>query len=233
MRNSPVKVNNHELKDFEFRNDTLRKIIESFKGQKMCLYPAVNMLSGAILPLEHTCRRMGKVRESLGSPCKLPVPGAKCLARIGEQPHYCAQYAPTDPKHPWNEGAMFICKRCNQVHGNDLPCHIAMDAQAMNYRNWSYICEITGKTRIPLYVNWGQKINLKHTENNDKVSLIKTGKANKPLKQEIKRENQPRNQKCKVPEISAPKIFPMCPLPPTPLEMKQMTKIPRYWSQSR
>ena len=25
----------------------------------------------------------------------------------------------------------------------------------------------------------------------------------------------------------------MCPLPPTPLEMKQMTQIPRYWSQSR
>ena len=68
---------------------------------------------------------------------------------------------------------------------------------------------------------------------NDKVSLIKTGKANKSLKQEIKRENQSRNQKCKVLEISAPKIFPMHPLPPTPLEMKRMTKIPRYWSQSR
>ena len=230
---SPVKVNNHELKDFEFRNDTLRKIIESFKGQKICLYPAVNMLCGAILPLEHTCRRMGKVKESFRSPCKLLVPGAKCLAGIGEQPHYCAQYAPTDPKHPWNEGAMFVCKRCNQVHGNDLPCHIAMDTQAMNYQNWSYICEITGKTRIPLYLNWGQKINLKCMKTNDKVSLIKTGKANKPLKQENKRENQSRNQKCKVPEISAPKIFPMHPLPPTPLEMKQMTKIPRYWSQSR
>ena len=25
----------------------------------------------------------------------------------------------------------------------------------------------------------------------------------------------------------------MCPLPPTPLEMKQMTKMPRYWSQSK
>ena len=95
-----------------------------------------------------------------------------------------------------------------------------MDAQAMNYQNWSYICEITGKTRIPLYLNWGQKINLKHMKTNDKVSLIKTGKANKPLKQENKRENQSRNQKRKVPEISAPKIFPMCPLPPTPLEMK-------------
>ena len=46
--NSPVKVNNHELKDFEFRNDTLRKIVESFKGKKICLYPAVNMLCGAI-----------------------------------------------------------------------------------------------------------------------------------------------------------------------------------------
>ena len=86
------------------------------------------MLCGAILPLEHTCKRMGKVRESLKGPCKLPVPGARCLAGIGEQPHYCAQYAPTDPKHPWNEGTMFICKRCNKVHGNDLPCHIAMDA---------------------------------------------------------------------------------------------------------
>ena len=82
MRNSPVKVNNHELKDFKFRNDTLRKIAESFKGKKICLYPAVNMLCGAILPLEHTCKRMGKVKEALKSPCKLPVPGAKCLARI-------------------------------------------------------------------------------------------------------------------------------------------------------
>ena len=62
---------------------------------------------------------------------------------------------PTDPKHPWNEGTMFICKRCNKVHGNDLPCHIAMDAQAMNYQNWCFICEITGKTKIPLYLNWG------------------------------------------------------------------------------
>ena len=39
---------------------TIRKIVESFKGQKICLYPAVNMLCGAILPIEHTCRRMGK-----------------------------------------------------------------------------------------------------------------------------------------------------------------------------
>ena len=114
---------------------------------------------------------------------------------------------------------MFICKRCNKVHGNDLPCHIAMDAQAMNYQNWSYICEITGKTRIPLYLNWGQKINVKCMRTNNKVSLIKTGKANKPLKQEISL-NQSKIQKHKVPEVSAPKIFPMCPLPPTPLEMK-------------
>ena len=48
-----------------------------------------------------------KVKEALKSPCKLPVPGVRCLARIAEQPHYCAQYAPTDPKHPWNEGTMF------------------------------------------------------------------------------------------------------------------------------
>ena len=53
------------------------------------------------------------------------------------------------------------------------------------------------------------------------------------IKQETKRENQSKNQKHKVPEISSPKIFPMCPLPPIPLEMKRMTKIPRYWSQSR
>ena len=158
-------------------NDTLRKIAESFKGNKICLYPAVNMLCGAILSPEHTCKRMGKVKEALKSPCKLPVPGARCLARIGEQPHYCVQYAPTDPKHPWNEGTMFICKRCNKVHGNDLPCHIAMDAQAMNYQNWSYICEITGKTRIPLYLNWGQKTNVKCMKTNNKVSLIKKGKG--------------------------------------------------------
>ena len=68
---------------------------------------------------------------------------------------------------------------------------------------------------------------------NNKVSLIKTGKANKPLKQETKREHQSKIQKCKVPEISAPKIFPKHPVPPTPLEMKRMTKIPRYSSQSR
>ena len=71
MGSSPVKVNNHELKDFEFRNDTLRKIAESFRGNKICLYPAVNMLCGAILPLEHTCKRLGKVKEALKSPCKL------------------------------------------------------------------------------------------------------------------------------------------------------------------
>ena len=56
---------------------------------------------------------------------------------------------------------------------------------------------------------------------NNKVSLIKTGKANKPLKQEIKkRKISLEIRKHKVPEISAPKIFPMHPLPPTPLEMK-------------
>ena len=70
-------------------------------------------------------------------------------------------------------------------------------------------------------------------ETNKTVNPIKTGKANKPLKQEIKRENQPKNQKCKVPKISAPKIFPMHPLPPNSFEMKQMTKIPRHWSQFR
>ena len=37
----PVKVVSHELKDFEFRNDTLRKIVESSKEIKMCLYPAL------------------------------------------------------------------------------------------------------------------------------------------------------------------------------------------------
>ena len=77
---------------------------------------------------------------------------------IGEQPHYCAQYAPTDPKHPWNEGSIFVCKRCNKVHGSNLPCHIAMDAQSMNYQNWSYICEITGKTKIPLFKLGDRKI---------------------------------------------------------------------------
>ena len=74
------------------------------------------MLCGAILPLEHVCKKLGKVKEALKSPCKLPVPGASCLAGIGEQPHYCAQYAPTDPKHSWNEGTIFVCKRCNKVH---------------------------------------------------------------------------------------------------------------------
>ena len=82
-----------------------------------------------------------------------------------------------------------------------------MDAQAMNYQNWSYICEITGKTKIPLYLNWGQKTNVKCMKTNNKVSLIKTGKANKPLKQEIKRENQPKNQKCKVPKFQLLKYF--------------------------
>ena len=233
LGSSPVTVNNCELKDFEFRNDTLRKIAKSFKGNKICLYPAINMLCGAILPMEHRCERLGKVKEALQSSCKLPVPEARCLAGIGEQPHYCAQYAPTDPRHPWNEGSIFVCKRCNEVHGSDLPCHVAMDTQAMNYQNWSYVCEITGKTKIPLYLNWGQKTNVNHMETNKTVSLTKTGRVNKPLKQENKRENQPKNQKCKVPEISAPRIFPVCPLPPTPLEMRQMTSVPRHWSQSR
>ena len=106
LESSPVKVNGHELKDFEFRNDTLRKITESSKRLKMCLYPAINMLCGTILPMEHTCER--KVKKALKNPCRLPVPGARCLAGIGKQPHYCAKYAPTDPKHPWNEGSILL-----------------------------------------------------------------------------------------------------------------------------
>ena len=73
-------MSNHELKDFEFRNDTLRKIVESLRKNKICLYPAVNMLCGAILPVEHACERLGKVNESLKNPCKFPVSGARCLA---------------------------------------------------------------------------------------------------------------------------------------------------------
>ena len=75
-----------------------------------------------------------------------------------------------------------------------------MDAQAMNYQNWTYICEITGKTKIK--------------------KQTKVGKANKPLKQENKSCIQVKKQKNKVPNISAPKIFPVHPLPLTPLEMR-------------
>ena len=157
LGNTPVKANSHELTNFEFRNDTLKKISESAKQIKICLYPAANMLCGVTLPMEHSCERLGKVKESLNSPCELPVPGARCLAGIWEQPHYCAQYAPTNLRHPWNEGSIFVCRKCNEVHEHDLPCHIAMDTQAMNYQNWRYICEITGKTKIPLYLNWGSE----------------------------------------------------------------------------
>ena len=60
-----------------------------------------------------------------------------------------------------------------------------MDTQAMNYQNWNNICEITGKTKIPLYLNWRQKTNEKCMKSNNTVSPIKTGKANKSLQEEF------------------------------------------------
>ena len=68
---------------------------------------------------------------------------------------------------------------------------------------------------------------------NQPIDQAKESKTTKTSKQENKRGIQTKNQKNKVPEISAPRVFPVCPLPPTPLEMRQMTSVPKQWSQSR
>ena len=80
------------------------------------------MLCGATLPMEHACERLGKIEEPFQGPYKMLVPKAKCLAGRGKQPHYCAQYAPTDPLHHWNERSIFICKMCKKYM--EVTCHV-------------------------------------------------------------------------------------------------------------
>ena len=77
------------------------KLLNPLKERKYVSTQLLTCCMELYYPWNIHVKEWEKLKNPLRSPCKLLVPGASCLTGIGEQPHYCAQYAPTDPKHPW------------------------------------------------------------------------------------------------------------------------------------
>ena len=65
MRNSPVKVNNHEFKDFEFRNDTLRKLLNPLKEIKYVSTQLLTCCVGLYYPWNIHVKEWEKLKKLL------------------------------------------------------------------------------------------------------------------------------------------------------------------------
>ena len=92
------------LAQFEQTHQTMAEVIEARKSLKgPCQNLACNMACGATAGMGHLCveKLYEKAKSWQTSPCRRVSVAVKCLAD-GNRPHYCPQFAPTDPSHPWN-----------------------------------------------------------------------------------------------------------------------------------
>ena len=92
------------LTKFEHDHPTIGEVIEArdvIKGP--CQNLAAWLACGATVGMGHICteKLYQKAEAYQTLPCRCMAIELKCLAQ-GNQYHTCPQFAPTDPKHPWN-----------------------------------------------------------------------------------------------------------------------------------
>ena len=208
---SRVTVAAQLLKDFEQTNSTLRQVLEAKRQMKNpCRYYAESLTCGAFYPLMHVCTSIVGLQRAKGAcHCNRPVTEALCLADNSEGSyHTCAQFAPTDPLHPWNLFDSRRCNQCKQLHEPGIQCGIALDFPVMKFEVWR---KIKDRHYLQLTVNLGQRLNL--------ITEYQNG-----IKQEEKEQQDNENGAHGVRLLRPPRR----PLPPIPMYEMQVPIIPTF-----
>ena len=215
------------LQDFESTNHTYRKILNCHQYIRgICLYPVMDLMRCGALNLEdHVCDGHPRpiVHRMRKTPCLNPAYGVKCLAgsRIyglgtAKTYHTCAQFAPTDPNHPWNFGRP-VCSKCQIPHLLDVPCKVALDFGAPTYEQWKSI-NLHRRQALPLYASPRQR---RHAKTFSGLQIHETSRNNTGF---IRNFGSKQGLKTTA---SLPVSPPQRPLPPTPQEQKIPESLPR------
>ena len=216
------------LQDFESGNHTFRKISNTLKGIRvMCQYPAMDLMRcGAINIEDHVCGGQPQpiYHRILQSPCVNPATGVKCLAGAkmysfgtAKTYHTCAQFAPTDPNHPWNFGKL-VCATCNIPHQLDIRCEIALDFAAPTYEQWK-MQNVRRIQTLPFYASPRQR---GHAKNSIRLRPKDNTRETQGLFQQM------FNHFGRPFISSSPTTPPQRPLPPTPKQQKVHESLPRF-----
>ena len=216
------------LQDFESTNHTFRKISTSLKHiQGICLYPVMDLMwCGAVNIEDHVCGGQPQpiYHRVLQSPCVNPATGVKCLAGAkvysfgtAKTYHTCAQFAPTDPNHPWNYGKQ-VCGTCNIPHLSDVRCEVALDFAAPTYEQWKLqnLCRIQA---LPFYASPRQR---NHAKSFSGLQSKTNLRPNSGFFRHF------TNHFGKHFFTSLPISPPQRPLPPTPQQQRVHESLPRF-----
>ena len=216
------------LRDFESTNHTYRKILKYHQYiQSICLYPVMDLLRCGALNLEdHVCDGHPRpiVHRTRKTPCLNPAYGVKCLAgsRLygfggAKTYHTCAQFAPTDPNHPWNFGRP-VCSKCQVPHLSDVPCQVAPDFGAPTYEQWKAI-NLHRRQALPLYASPRQ---CRHAKTFTGFQRQETPQNRTVFFRNFGNKTHQKTM------ASLPVSPPQRPLPPTPQEQKIPESLPRF-----
>ena len=191
------------LHDFEFDRKTYRQIELEREKIETCYNWAVLTRCPATEPFGHLCFTPTLYgEEKIRNPCGRPVSyRVRCLADKFNRPHYCAQFAPTDFRHPCNYRCI-----CGEI-SHKGPCTLFMDTQAPTYREWLGKLESKGFKGflLPEYM---------------KLDLIVRERIYREEKNEDK--TKPQNEI----KVSSPLHPPSIPLPPTPVQLEGQMQVP-------
>ena len=227
---APHRTQQYEtlLQDFESTNHTFRKISNSLKYiQGICLYPVMDLMRcGAVNIEDHVCGGQPQpiYHRFLQSPCANAATAVKCLAGAkrysfgtAKTYHTCAQYAPTDPNHPWNFGKQ-ACGTCNIPHLSDIRCEVALDFAAPTYEQWKQ--QILNRIQaLPFYASPCQ---CGHAKSFSGLQPKKSSQTNPGFFRHF------TNNFGWHFAASSPSSPPQRPLPPTPQYQKVHESLPRF-----